>query len=179
MEEKNNFWKSAVNYGAILGFSLIIFSTIVYLLDLTYASGVNWLSYIILVGGIILILKNYRDKHLNGIMSYSTGLGMGTVVSVVAALIVAIYLFIQFKYVDPDLIEQAMRMQEEKMLEKGMPEEQIEMASEMGRRFTTPIMTSFFGFLGNTIMGFIISLIAAAFIKKEGDGFSNAMKGVG
>jgi hypothetical protein len=179
MEEKNNFWKSALNYGAILGFSLIIFSLIIYFLDLTYASGVNWVSYIILVAGIILILKNYRDKQLNGIMSYSRGLGMGTAVSVVAAFIVAIYLFILFKYIDPDLIEQAMRIQEEKMLEKGMPEDQIEMASDMGRKFTTPIMTSVFGFLGNAIMGFIISLIAAAFIKKEGDGYSNAMKDVG
>ena len=178
MSNNNNFWKNAMNYGAILGLALIIYSVVLYLLNFSNARGAGIFSYLILIAGIIMAIKNYRDKTLGGYMNYGTGLGLGTVIGLFAGILLGFYIFLQMKFIDPDIIEQGFRIQEERMLERGMNEDQVEMSIEMARKFATPVATAVSTIFFMTLFGFVVSLIAAAILKKDDDGYNSAMQNI-
>ena len=58
-------------------------------------------------------------------------------------------------------------VQREILAEKGMNDSQIEQAITMASKFQTPIFIAIFGFIGNALVGLVISLITAIFVKKD------------
>jgi hypothetical protein len=66
-----------------------------------------------------------------------------------------------------------MEAMQQKWIEKGMTDDQIELMTPMLDVLMKPGFLAFFKLLGLTFMGTIFSLIIAAFMKKEPDIFSN------
>ena len=60
-----------------------------------------------------------------------------------------------------------MKAVEEMYLEKGMSEDQVEMAMKMVSKMQTPLLLMFSSIFGFVLMGTFFSLITSAFIKKE------------
>ena len=176
MKKENILLPTAMTHGAIMGLVLIIFSVFMYMLEVPTTSKVNWLSYIIIIGGIYLGQKNYRDKQMNGSIRYGQALGYAVLMSVFAGILVGIYQLILNKFIDPGLIERQFELAEEMYLNQGYTEAQVDQMIGMSRRFTTPVGLAFMSTLGFAIMGLIFALITSIFIKKEGDGFSAAME---
>jgi len=58
---------------------------------------------------------------------------------------------------------------EELYAKRGMPQEAMDTALNMAKKFQKPIITAISGILGGTFFGTIISLIVAIFVKKEGN----------
>ena len=58
-------------------------------------------------------------------------------------------------------------MSEEKLLERGLSEDMIEMQSQLMMKFMTPGMMALSSFISYIFMGTIFSLIIAAILKKE------------
>ncbi|HNU60527.1 MAG TPA: DUF4199 domain-containing protein, partial [Aquaticitalea sp.] len=60
-------------------------------------------------------------------------------------------------------------LQYEKMMEQNpnMTQEQIDMAMEMGKKFSSPWISVAFGIIGSLFFGLIISLISGLVMKKE------------
>ncbi|MCD4833472.1 MAG: DUF4199 domain-containing protein [Bacteroidales bacterium] len=179
MEEKSTlkFKVSLVN-GIILGLALIVFSVLLYIFDLNLKSYMNWFNYLIIVGIVVYATKTYRDNNLNGYMTYGQALGLGTLILVFGVLISNIYNYIFMTVIDPDYLSKMLVMIEEKLLEKGMSDDQIEMVLSMQRKMLTPLIASLSDFAGKSIFGFIIILITSAFLKKEGDPYQEAMQDI-
>jgi prepilin signal peptidase PulO-like enzyme (type II secretory pathway) len=166
-ENKSSFMKSSLYWGVILGVVLIIYSLLLYFVDLSYEKWVSWISYVIFIGGIIISTISYRNNELGGTITYGQALGFGTMVILFAAVISAIYSFIFMQFIDPGSIDKILQMAEEQMIERGIPEDQIEMGLEMQRKFMKPWLISLISVPGSVLFGFIFTLITSIFIQKK------------
>ncbi len=178
MNENSTFWKSSITNGVILAIVLIIYSVLLYILDLSTNKSLGYITYLFLIVGLWWFTKSYRDNNLGGNISYGQALGYATIIIVVAALISSIYSYVFLKYIDPSLIDKMAALGEEEMLKQGMSDEQIEMTQSMSKKFMKPGLMNIMGFLGTVLIGFIIALITSAIVKKEGDPYKTAMKEV-
>ncbi|MOA10601.1 hypothetical protein D3C78_1304980 [compost metagenome] len=79
----------------------------------------------------------------------------------------AVYTFILFKYIDPDLVNQIFAAQEKQMLESGQTQEQVDKVISMSKGFMQPWMMGLIVVPTVIFSGFILSLIMAALHKKE------------
>ena len=165
--------KSALNFGTVLGLILMIISLIIYVFELYDAKWLSYLNYLVLILGIVLGIKRHRDLEKGGHITYGGALGYGTLVSLFAGIILAFVSYIYLAYVDDGLLKYTLEQQELQMYEQGLSDAQIEQTMSYSSSFATPGVVAIFGVLGNTFIGFIISLIAAAFLKKEPEHFDD------
>ena len=175
MEEKQqpSLMKSTMNYGAMLGLALVIFSLLLWMFDAIDNSWLGSISYLIMIAGIVMATKTYRDQEQEGFISYGRALGVGTLTSVFAGIISAFFTYLLYTVIDPGLIEKMYATMEQAYYEAGMSDSQMEMAMNMAKKFTNPVMMAVFGLLGSAFLGFIFSLITSIFLKKEQDTFES------
>lgn len=169
-------WKGTINSALMLGLVLIIYSLILYFLDQTFNRSLGLISILILIAGLAWGIKSFRDDSRGGFLSYGQGVGAGTVISLYAGIITAIFGVIQYTLIDPDLMEKMYTFMEERMIEQGtLPESLIEQQMILMRKVLTPVTFPIFGIISNVFYGVLISLIASIFLKREGDAFQKAM----
>ena len=164
--------KHVMNWGAILGFVLIVLSLIFYLLGVTEASWVQWISYAAIAAVIYMATKVKRDNS-GGLISYGQGLGTGVGVAFFASILVAFYTYVFFNFIDAEMLEQMILRTEDQMYDQGMPSDQVDIAMEYTRKFMMPGPMAGMVVLSYTIVGFIISLVTSAILKKEGTPFQD------
>jgi hypothetical protein len=167
MENPKSTWNVALKYGVITSIASFIFGLIVYATGIYLKSGINYLYYVLLAVGIVFAIKERRDKDLGGYISYGQGFNTGLLVSLVTALIGVVTGYIMMNWIAPEMLGEILKVSEQKMIERGMSEDQIKVGMEMTKRFTTPLWIAVWGFVGITIIGIIMSLIAAAIFKKQ------------
>jgi len=173
MEEvkTNSLSRSAMFYGAIIGVILVFFTFIVYLAKISTNQFVGIVQWVIMIVALYFSAKKHRDENLNGYISYGKALGFSTLTIFFASLIIGFFTYLLYTYIDPSLIDKIMEVSEENMIAQGMSDEQIDMALEMTKKFTSPLFLTFSTIFGITFMGFIFSLIISIFIKKKDDSF--------
>jgi hypothetical protein len=173
--QKSLFWKNNMNFGAIAGFGIIIYSIILYFLDIQQNVGLSFIIYAIQIAIIVIGTKYLRDKIMNGSISYGRALGSGTSISLFASVIVAFYMYVFFKFIDTEALEKMYSLIEDNMYQQGLPEEQITMAMEMTKKFTTPFSMAIGAIFSYVFYGFVFSLITSAFLKKKSNSYDAAM----
>jgi len=176
---QTNLLKSAATYGAILGVIIVIYSLILFVLNVM---PVGFLIPIILFVfslaiyffAIYLGTKKIRNDILGGAMTYGQGLQIGVLIALFAAIITAFYSYIQNTLIDPEYMVRVMNAQKDWMAGfmagKGLPEAQIEKslaAIDENIKNTNQIKTLFTSIIASTIFGFIISLITSGILKKQ------------
>lgn len=168
MEQKSSSpWKSSLTYGVYLGILLILLSVVYYVTGNTFASSAQWVSYALMIAGVVYAQYGYR-KVLGGTMSYGQALAVGVLTMLFASIISSIYTYLLYSVIDPSLQEQMRIFTEEKIVQQGnVPEEQMDMAIDMATRFQKPGIMAIMGVLGGTFIGLIISLITAIFTQKK------------
>ncbi len=168
MEKKSAFGPSLIS-GIYLGVALILFSLIMFLLDIDRESPIMYISYIVLAVGLFWSVISFRNKHLGGFIEYKTAFGAGFYTGLFASILAAIFTYIYVTAIDPGLIDEILIQAEEQMLEQNpnMTDEQIEQGLAMTETFTSPVMISVWAFLGNLVISTILSLIIAIFAKRE------------
>ncbi len=138
MEKKGSVWQATLNSGLILGLALVIYTLLLYFFDQTLNKTLGYVSILIIIIGLILGIKSFRDDFRGGVMSYGQGIGAGTIIGLYAGIIMAIFTFLLYKVIDPDLIGKLLTFTEETYLESGrMPEEMIDQMMERQKKFMT------------------------------------------
>lgn len=157
--------------GVYLGIALILFSLIMYLLDVDRTSPIIYISYLVLAVGLFWSIISFRDKDLGGFCSYGKAFSAGFYTALIASLIAGIYTFIYAQVIDPGLAGEILLEAEEKMLLQNpdMADEQIEMALSITEMMTSPIMMAVWSFVGNLVVSTAFSLIISIFAKREND----------
>jgi hypothetical protein len=171
MENKPSAFVTSIGYGVIISLAIVVLSLILYLLNLDKGSGLEWLSYVILIAGLWLAQLNYRNKYLGGFITYGQAFSVGMWISLIVGIIMGIYTYVFFKHIDPSAMEEAMLIAEQRMLDRGMTDLEIEQGMMMAQKFASVGMYTFIAVAGNFIMGMIFSLVTAIFVKKEDAGF--------
>jgi putative exporter of polyketide antibiotics len=175
MEENRqpSLLKSTMNYGAMLGLVLIIYTLLTWMLDVMTHTSLRYITFLIIIAGIVLATKTFRDQEQDGSITYGRALGVGTLTVLFAGVIVSFFTYVLYAVIDPGLIEKTYLLMEEQYYDAGMSDAQIEMAMTMAKRFSNPAMISILGLIGYGLMGFIFSLVTSIFLKKEGDPFGS------
>ena len=167
MEQKKSSFSVALKYGIMAGLVSFIFSIILYLTALYLNQGLQWIAYLFLIGGIILSIKELRDKVQNGNITFGQGFGNGFYVTLVFTILSIIFSLLMTQVIAPDMMNEILKMSEQKMIDRGMSDEQVEIAMNWTRKFMTPMWMSAWILIWNVIVGVILSLIVAGILKKD------------
>jgi type VI protein secretion system component VasK len=170
MEEKTKapFLKPALIYGAILGFAGILMTLIFYFLNLTFKGWTTWISLAVGIAVLAYCLVAYRNEHLGGYASYGKLFLMALVIGFIASILAAIFTYVLYTVIDPDLMEKSRIAAEERIMNNPrIPESMYEDAMERVERNMNLTRMTIMSLVGGTILYMIIGLIVAAFVKKE------------
>jgi hypothetical protein len=169
MEEKVNPWKANLTNGLILGLVGIVYSLLLYFLNQTVNKSLGYPLLIVLGVVLFYLVKSYRDNFKHGMLTYGEALGAGVITFFYYSLIMAVFTYILYAIIDPGLIDKSLALVEEMLQKKGMPQASIDTGLSMQKKFMTPAFMAPVSIIGNMFWGLLISLIVAAFVKKEGN----------
>ncbi len=165
-EQSNSITPMAMSYGLYMGVALILNSVVFYVLGSPFAPASGYISYAIIIGGIAWSMRTYKENSSDAGVTYGRALGLGTMQSLFASLILGFFTFVLFKLVDTTLIDKFFAFFEEQLLRSGVSDNQADTMMTMYRKVTTPLTYSFGQVFSVTLMGFLFSLILAIFFKK-------------
>ncbi len=171
MENKPSLLQNALTWGAITGIVLIIYSLLLYVSNQFTNRGLGLLVYALLIAGILVGSLAYRNKVMGGIISYGNAFVTGLLIAVCAGILASFFSFVLVRFIDPGLVEQTIAQTEEMLLEKGLSEDLIELSVERTRKMMGSPASVIMGVLFYALIGAVISLVTAAFVKKEGTPF--------
>jgi hypothetical protein len=169
MEQKVNVWKANLTNGLILGLTGVVYSLVMYFLDLTFNQVQGYVYIVVQIVLLYFLVKSYRDNYLHGQITYGESVGAGVVISLYSAILAAIFMYLLYTVIDSGLTEKQLAFVEEKMLQKGAPQEAVDAGMAIQRKIMKPEILAPVSILGNMLWGTIIALIVSIFIKKEGN----------
>ena len=169
MEKKVSPWKANLNAGIILGLLSIIWTLLMWFLDQTTNNTMGLIFFVVLIIGLFIGIRYYRDKYLNGFITYGQSLGAGVIIMLYYSIITAIFAYILYKFIDPNLTDKMLALTEEKLVERGLAEGMIEQSMQLQKKIMTPLVMSISGIFSGVFFGTIFSLIISLFTKREGN----------
>lgn len=154
-------------YGAILGVIGIVLSLVFYFLNLYTKGWTSWVSLLITIVVLSYCLVAYRNEYLGGYASFGRIFVMGLVIGIIAAILSALWGYLLYTVIDPDLMEKVRVVTEERLLNNPRISDSMYEATMERLDRQTPGRTFIMGLIMGTVTNAIFSLIVAAFVKKE------------
>ncbi len=159
---------STTTKGLVIGLVLVVLGLLIYFLKIDINGPVKWIGYIVFIGGIIWSVNSY-GKQINYNSTFGNYFAHGFKVSALVTAILIIYLVI-FNLLFPDFKEIAIEQSRKAMIEKKIPEDQMQKALDITGKFFMVFV------VGGTlvvylIVGAISSLVGSAITKKEPNNF--------
>ncbi len=158
--------KIAFKWGLITGLIMIVYSVIINMSGQIGNQALSSVSYLFLIIGIFMAHKEFKNSG-DGFMSYGKGLGLGTLTTLIAAVLSAIFSYIYMTMIDPTIMDVIRDQQIMEMEGRGMSDAQIEQSLSMMESFMSPGFISIVAVFIVTLVGFILSLIITAFTKNS------------
>jgi len=177
-QKKTSSIKFAMTYGLYVGLASIVYSVVLYFAGISLNSAASNLGLLILILGIGISVKNYRDLENGGFLEFGEGFKIGVLVSMFSGVFSSFYQLIFMKFIDPSILDKMKDMYYENAIEKGMSEAQLSQMDGMMGIIYNPFVLFLAGILSSLIFGALISLVAAAILKKKGDAFENIMSNI-
>ena len=77
MEPQVNPWKSNLTNGLILGLVGVVYSLVMYFLDLSFNKAQGYIFMVVQIVLLYFLLKSYRDNFMHGQITYGRVTGAG------------------------------------------------------------------------------------------------------
>lgn len=154
-----------IMYALVTGIVMIILGVILYIAGVAFKPGMQYVSYIPFLIGIILNAIAF-SKANDGFVTFGNVFSSCFKACAVITLMSLVWAFIAMM-IFPDMMEKGMEIARQKMSEQGMSDEKMEQAMEWTRKYFKAFMTAGIVF-GYMFWGALFSLIAAAIAKKKG-----------
>lgn len=126
----------------------------------------NLVGFVATLAFIIIGIKQFKNNN-GGFMSWGQGLKIGMGIVMVSAVITVIYTLLLTNVIDTNLQAQGMAIQEQAWIDQGLTSDQIENAKGMAEKFQSPVIISSVILIFAAIIGFIVSAITSAIMKKS------------
>ncbi|EMR04575.1 DUF4199 domain-containing protein [Cesiribacter andamanensis] len=160
-------WNKGIKGGVITGIIMIVYSLLVYITESEALQSASFLfSLIGLIIGIVLTHKAFRSEN-GGFMSYSQGLGLGSVLGIVSGVLSGVFAFIYLTFVDNEYMARQMDVARMRLEDQGMSDAQIEQAMGFTDMLSSPGTLFMLSIISSLFMAFILSLIISAFTKNN------------
>lgn len=166
MEEKTSTARVALKYGVLGSVVIMVYSTILNVAGLSQNKVLSSLSFVFMLVAIVLAMKDFKEKN-GGFMTYGEGLGLGSLTSAVMGLLSSAFTMFYIQFIDNTLLAQGLDQVREDMEKRGMDDSQIDQAMELSQKFMSPGVVFVMGVIGYVVMGFIVTLIIAAIMRRE------------
>jgi len=155
---------SSTTKGVVIGLILVIFALITYCLDIQTAGYLQFISYIILIAGVIWSVIIY-GKQIDYNSTFGNYFAHGFKVAALVTCIMIIYVII-FSLLFPEFKEKALQKTAEEMQKRNLSQDQISQTLKIWDKL---FMVFIIGcsLLMNLIAGAIASLIGAGVTKKN------------
>jgi len=151
-------------WGLITAIAMSLFSLGMYMAG-NMNKSIQYISFIIMFGGLLMGMIQFRNKVNGGFGTFGDMYKVGMLITVVITLVSAVY-FMIFLQLTPGFIDKIREQAQADMVNKGLSNEQIQMSMKYMATFTSPLLMSIFGILGNLFFGAILGLLAAAISAK-------------
>jgi len=162
--------KPYIKYGLIGAGLSTVWTLIGYLMGNESQESLKWIGYAVIISicvfcfrGAILGIRNMK----NGFISFKEAFRVAFMTGLVMGIINSVFSYFYFAYINPEFISFILNKAQQDMLDKGMSDEQVEMAISMQKKFMSPAMMGVFGFVFMMIFNALMGLIMSAIMKKE------------
>lgn len=156
--------KIVTKYGLIQG----VVSTAVSIVGTLAALKPSWaaglLSTALLVVLIVLAHREFKNTH-NGVMAYGEGLGSGTLLSIIAAIVGAVLFYVYVQYINTNFIATSIRAQQALLEQRGITGAQAQQAMGIVGAVMTPVGIAVSSLISGVVVGFVVALIASIFTR--------------
>lgn len=167
----------ATKYGLTLG----VLAFVVILATILTGIQRNWLSTaviaVLLIVLMVLAHQEFKKTH-DGMLTYGQALGSGTLLSVVAAVVRGIFMYVYVKYINTGFFAAAALMQHAALEKRGITGEQARHAMSLTAPLMTPVGLVVVSLITGVIGGFVVALIVSIFTQKS-DGASDGSRPLG
>ncbi len=124
-----------------------------------------------LIIGIAVLIFGIKEKReltpSDASWGYGSALGTGVLIGLFAALMIAVFNYCYFAFINPGFTDVVFQAQVAKMEAKGLSATQIEQAEPIMRKFMSPVAMTISGFIIGLVANTVLSLILAAFLKNR------------
>ena len=166
MEQQNIQLKHALVYGAAIGAIIAIYQLLLYFFGLFNSEALGYLVHVLMIVGLFITIRNFRDKVFTGTLTYGKAFGLGLLTSVFAGIVIAIFTYILYKS-DPGMLEEMIILNQERLMDRGIPDDQIEMQSSLFEQFLSPGVLAFATVFSFAFWGAIFSLVLSAILRRR------------
>ena len=156
----------ALKYGVVAGIIGIIYATLIFIAGQIANTWLGILAFCIPIVVMFFGLKEYRSEN-GGYMTYGEGLGLGTQMFVIYLFIVLSFDMIYQQFIDTTIQQQIMDATRVRLENYGIEENKIDQIIEDAQKKYSPGSAFGWGMLIYSILGFLISLVVSAIMKKE------------
>lgn len=160
--------KFAWTYGLLAGGAGVIFSLMLYFMDMIYIQNmaINIIPYLLLGAAVILAIVQYKKAN-SGFLKTVDGVKLGAGIGLVAAILSVIYFALLTNVIEPDFMDKTMEVAKVKAFEDNpqITDEQWNQGVEMQKKFAWlgyPIALIFY-----TLIGLIIGAITGAIMNNR------------
>jgi hypothetical protein len=167
--------KTCALYGFISALAGAFVTLILYFLgfhsDASKLQAAGWIGSLlgiaIMVACLILGMKARREElPKEADFGYGTAAGAGTLISLVASLLSSAFIYVYYGFINPAFVDLMVQAQMAKMEARGMSGDQLEKAETMTKWMMSAGPASVLAFFYIFILGVILALIVAAFLKR-------------
>jgi len=167
MEEQRapSIGKIAGKYGLIQG----VLSFVVFVVTAMAGIKQNWIQS---VAGIVLLIvlmvlahREFKRTH-EGRMTYAQGLGSGTLLSIVSAVVSCVLVYIYVKFINTGYLAAALQARKAALEQPGITGAQAQQAMAITQAIMTPAGVVVTSLISGVIVGFIVALIVSIFTQK-------------
>ena len=141
MDQTVNPWKANLTNGVIFALIGVVYSLVIYFLDLSFNKVQGWIFMVIQIVVLFFLVKSYRDNFKYGMITYGEALGAGVIIFLYYAIIMAVFTYLLYAVIDPDLIDKQLAFVEEEMIKRGVPESAMEAGMKVQEKMMKPAMT--------------------------------------
>ncbi|WP_454802378.1 DUF4199 domain-containing protein [Mucilaginibacter phyllosphaerae] len=134
-------------------------------LNIDQNSALKYVGYLPFIAFCFLAQSEYRDQ-LGGFVTFGKAFNPGFRYSLFGGLLLAIFIYIYLGILSPEMLTKAMEQQQTAMADKGMSQDQIDKALEMGTKYGA-LFGAIATAISTLIFGSIVALVGAAILKKE------------
>ncbi len=165
---ENPLVKFTMTYGLYLGIAFSVVVIIMKFAGITHHPGdsAGMINAILLSFGMMFFGKKYRDTIHEGLFLYKNALSFSVLLTLFSAIIYTFFSYFYYSSIEPSGISFYIEQMSLAYAQSGnFTDEQITALVELYNNMLTPTMMAFIVFFSQALIGVLVGLIMAVFIK--------------
>lgn len=157
---------AGLKYGLYLGVVSIVLAVLQFMALGGSANTIIMGASVLISITAIVFAHNEFKRNNEGFMSYSEGLGIGVLVSVISGAMSGAFGVLYRTVIDKGFDQRIMDNTRRALEDAGTySEAEIIQILEMSQKFSTPVMSLLIGLVGSALIGLVMSLVISAITK--------------